>query len=494
MADNNVRQWKDTDRVETTDLQRWEDGANKADCLEKQIPEMIEAHNTADGTHEDIRALANEKANSLVFDTKDHLMSWLNKNLCPLPTAGESDFYGNITHNTDGTFNYIHHNGNGQATNPVVFTIPAGTYTISTNIQYVRPYNSIQVKISIGGEINYIDDTYSFTITESKSLNVSLDFDDESIDYTDFSVNNVQIQVENGNTATEFVPYTTTYIREDGVIKDDLKSGDLLLVEESGVPDYWWNGATIVPIEVETDQSYDPNSSKAQSGTAVAEAVKTEQKRADNTFSNALKGSKSGSAILIDDVSPITHEMAVKISSETAEDLTAVKVSRCGKNLFNKDMEFNSSNRVSPEEGATFSYTYFIQLQPNTTYYCTVFNPNKNYGVMLLSSIPNVNAGTKYAVAISHTNDEGLTTWGTKQALTTGDNGKLYLGAFVGPDKISECIQLCNLQIELGSVGTDYEPYITPTEFTPTADGTVAYCKEHNITRTEAIRSSFAFG
>lgn len=469
MADNNVTQWTDTSRVETADLQRWEDGANKANCLEKQIPELIAAHNTADGTHEDIRALANKKVSSLVFDTKDHLMSWLNKNLCPFPEEGSSTF-GIITLNGDGTFDYTHNSGNSSGTRPVIFTIPAGTYTISTNIKSVRPYNSIQVKISIGGEINYIDDTYSFTITESKSLKVSLDFDDESIDYTDFSVNNVRIQVENGNTATEFVPYTTTYIREDGVIKDDLKSGDLLLVEESGVSDYWWNGATIVPTEVETDQSYDPNSGNAQSGKAVSEAVETEQKRAESTFSNALKGNKSGSAILVDDVSPVTQEMGVKVSSDTVTDLTAVKVIKCGKNLFDKNMPFDDSTKA-PECNWT---AYFIQLQPNTTYYCTVFNPQISYSIMLLSSNTTINGPTSKSLAISHVaGEEGFATWGTQKALTTGSTGKLYIGTFLEPAKVAECIQKCNLQIELGNTGTEYEPYITPTEYTPNADGTV---------------------
>ena len=60
---------------------------------------------------------------------------------------------------------------------------------------------------------------------------------------------------------------------------------------------------------------------------------------ANNTFANSLKGSKSGSAILIDDVSPVTHDMSVKISSDTVEDLMAVKVKKYGKNLFNKEAE-----------------------------------------------------------------------------------------------------------------------------------------------------------
>lgn len=155
-------------------------------------------------------------------------------------------------------------------------------------------------------------------------------------------------------------------------------------------------------------------------------------------------------------------------------DLTSVKVSRYGKNLFNKNKAFDDSTKVSAEEGATFSYTYFIQLQPNTTYYCTVFNPQTSYGIMLLSSRPDVNASTSTALAISHLSAQGgFDTWGTQKALTTGQSGKLYIGSFIGPDKISECIQLCNLQIQLGNVGTEYEEYIPQTGYTPNADGTV---------------------
>ena len=72
-------------------------------------------------------------------------------------------------------------------------------------------------------------------------------------------------------------------------------------------------GSGNIKIQVEVDQIYSPTSANAQSGKAVAEAVSAEQKRADNTFANALKGSKSGSAILIDDVSPVTHEMGVRV-------------------------------------------------------------------------------------------------------------------------------------------------------------------------------------
>ena len=67
--------------------------------------------------------------------------------------------------------------------------------------------------------------------------------------------------------------------------------------------------------KISIDQSYNPESENAQSGKAVAEAVTTEENRADNTFANALKGSKSGSAILIDDVSPVAHDVKVTLES-----------------------------------------------------------------------------------------------------------------------------------------------------------------------------------
>ena len=68
-------------------------------------------------------------------------------------------------------------------------------------------------------------------------------------------------------------------------------------------------------------------------GNYVKESISAEQSRTDNTFANAFKDSKNGGAFLINDISPITHEMEVKISGDTVEDLTAVKVKKQGKNL-----------------------------------------------------------------------------------------------------------------------------------------------------------------
>ena len=96
---------------------------------------------------------------------------------------------------------------------------------------------------------------------------------------------------------------------------------------------------------------------------------------ANNTFANALKGSKSGSAILIDDISPVTHEMGVKLSSDTVTDLTAVKVNTYGKNFIDINSIANDIVKKNPTSceitdfdgkrclkiGATSTIRYTIQ-------------------------------------------------------------------------------------------------------------------------------------
>lgn len=77
---------------------------------------------------------------------------------------------------------------------------------------------------------------------------------------------------------------------------------------------------------ITVDQTYNPDSENPQSGVAVKEAVAAEQKRIDNISANAIKGTVSGSEILLTDVSPIVHDMKVRVSSDSISDLSTVKL------------------------------------------------------------------------------------------------------------------------------------------------------------------------
>lgn len=114
--------------------------------------------------------------------------------------------------------------------------------------------------------------------------------------------------------------------------------------------------------DVEVDQIYNPESENAQSGKAVAEAVATEQNRADNTFANALKGSKSGSAILIDDVSPVTHEMGVKIRGKNL-----IPYPYFNTTITNNGITFTDNGDGTITANGTATDTAFFVLNPKLT-------------------------------------------------------------------------------------------------------------------------------
>lgn len=79
--------------------------------------------------------------------------------------------------------------------------------------------------------------------------------------------------------------------------------------------------AATVISEKSTDEQY-------STAKAVYTAISEESNYANDNFANAIKGNASGSFIKVDDVSPIEHNLSVKV------DKPNVTVSRYGKNLF----------------------------------------------------------------------------------------------------------------------------------------------------------------
>ena len=129
------------------------------------------------------------------------------------------------------------------------------------------------------------------------------------------------------------------------------------------------------------------------------------------------------------------------------------------KNLFDKNMSFTDDNKVT--DGAAEGYlTYFIQLQPNTKYYAKCFAPvTTDVTATILSSNKAVNSDVSTGIVLSRQ----LTGWKTELTLTTDDTGRLYVGNNANNlGKIKEIIAACNLQIELGTTATTYEPYPAP--------------------------------
>ena len=175
------------------------------------------------------------------------------------------------------------------------------------------------------------------------------------------------------------------------------------------------------------------------------------------------------------------------------EDLTAVKVTRCGKNLF------DTINAVKLNGGSSFSITNnAITVSQNGNYNyasANVLIPQSLIGkIVTISAKSNTSGANVAGLRIQWVSDSGGAT-GDMILGRPDSAGNIVVTGTVPtqPDETHNnlCLMLysnstgtletgttytatySDIQIELGSTATDYEPYITPTDYTPNADGTV---------------------
>ena len=171
---------------------------------------------------------------------------------------------------------------------------------------------------------------------------------------------------------------------------------------------------------------------------------------------DALQDTASGSTILIDDISPVTHEMSVKISSDTVTDLTAVKVTRYGKNL----IQTNIIEVTSPTGVDDLIWQGHISVSGKLSFSLdnSEYTPNPNYVGAANFKFVFGDGTVKYLQA------DGQHIY----IKTPSPLKKIY---FLNWGRGTGVIK--NIQLEIGSSETDYEPYVEPTEYTPNADGIV---------------------
>lgn len=161
-------------------------------------------------------------------------------------------------------------------------------------------------------------------------------------------------------------------------------------------------------------------------------------------------------------------------------DLTTVIVTRYGKNLFDKNNVNiitgypDAENTINP---APTTRTVYIPCMPNTTY--TV---SKVVTARFAVAFTDVFPASKVAVTGRVQNNTS-----TSITVTSGTNSKyivvwIYHSSYDTSITVDEV--LATLQIEQGSTATEYEPYKTPTEYTPAADGTVSDVKSLYPTTT----------
>ena len=198
------------------------------------------------------------------------------------------------------------------------------------------------------------------------------------------------------------------------------------------------------------DQTYSPESENAQSGIAIAEAVapKADLSYANNTFANALKGSKTNTAMLLDDISPVTHEMGVKVK---------------GKNLFDLTSILNASNWDSSLDKSGYGNYPITGLIPNTNYTLSM-SSNGWSGVTDNGFYVSVrqDAGQWLAsYSICHNNGNSGYCQNTV-TIKSNENGVIYFSFYnVTSERLATFFEQCpNIILELGATATAYTPYV----------------------------------
>ena len=163
--------------------------------------------------------------------------------------------------------------------------------------------------------------------------------------------------------------------------------------------------------------------------------------------------------------------MTVKVRGENLSDLTSVKVTKLGKNLFDKDNP-NKINGYFSADGNSISpapstRSIYLACKPNTAYtaskitsarFALGFTSELPAGGVEVNGVAFSNSGATALTSTSPADAKYLVVWFYHQSYDTG----------ITEDEIMNTIQ-----VELGSAATEYEAYIVPTEYIPDSDGTV---------------------
>lgn len=207
----------------------------------------------------------------------------------------------------------------------------------------------------------------------------------------------------------------------------------------------------------------------------------------DSEYMNAKV---SGTAIAVNDVNAIEHSVGCYLTSDTITDFSGIAVSRYGKNLFRPQFNF-----IFVEASYTDGTLFTPQISGNTLV-CTTNPLYVPQNTWLYYKHALLLGKDRIVIRIYNSNDENISTTEKTDIICSS---AWYLAAYKGyiVDKPASgfsfkvtsnvaYITLCycgmdseggnkygDLQLELGTTATPYEPYIEPTVHTANADGTV---------------------
>lgn len=182
-------------------------------------------------------------------------------------------------------------------------------------------------------------------------------------------------------------------------------------------------------------------------------------------------------SVTVDDVSEIPHKISVQLSSDTITDFSGVKVSRFGKNLFDKNKIEASTNGLSKNLIITNNGFSFQRISANATssVWCMVYLTAGTYYIKgECSQSDGLNCGWALYDVENAKYIENNSSRGTVNHKFTVTESKIYkLSFYCNYSSVADTTATySNIQLEKGTTATEYEPF-TETTYSANADGTV---------------------
>ena len=183
---------------------------------------------------------------------------------------------------------------------------------------------------------------------------------------------------------------------------------------------------------------------------AVTDEFNKQRLAVNNQSANALKGKASGEAVVINDVSPIEHTIDAKVKS---------------KNLFDITKATTTSNGFGGCEVTHVGANSMTITSPNNY----SGNGNCSTGIKLKDFCPQLKVGDVVTLSfvnhsVSVNNFFYLTTfgdvWKNGTAITITDTMLNSILVVYGSSLSNESVTISNIQVELGTVATEYSPFV----------------------------------
>ena len=166
--------------------------------------------------------------------------------------------------------------------------------------------------------------------------------------------------------------------------------------------------------------------------------------------SNALKGSEMGEVVALKDVSPVEHNLGVKVESKNLFDVSKVKT---GGNVVN-----NGDGTITvKKEGGNPCGSTFGELCPDLKV-GDVFT----LSLRVTNAVEDTKEGTFIYLVGLGTSVKSGTTLTTTQAMLNS-NVYLYTSTSLNQGNVTEGI-VSEIQVELGTTATPYTPYLANPE------------------------------